>query len=240
MPDPESDRKRDLECLRLASELIELATETLNPALKAHCLRMAAVWTDRRIGPAYPLRSSDQRLNRPASRHSDRRGRSAAADACIDVVEEAASRHRGCRRRRSDALLESPGHCVAAHGHRYARQHGRTKLAQRYATAGRQSKSSLCRARCGQSPPTFRRTVALSQSLTGPRRWSGSCARWSIPGRDIPIRSSQLNTELFCSDLKPQIRLAIDMRSRRLRSQDRPELLGSDRPDSDAQSANGS
>ena len=41
-PDPDNDRKSDLECLRLASELIELATETLNPALKAHCLRMAA------------------------------------------------------------------------------------------------------------------------------------------------------------------------------------------------------
>ncbi len=47
MPDLDSDRRRDLECLRLASELIELATATLNPALKAHCLRMAGVWTNR-------------------------------------------------------------------------------------------------------------------------------------------------------------------------------------------------
>ncbi len=47
MSDPDIDRKSDLECLRLATELIELATETLNPALKAHCLRMAGVWTDR-------------------------------------------------------------------------------------------------------------------------------------------------------------------------------------------------
>jgi len=47
MPDPDINPKSDLECLRLASELIELATETLNPALQAHCLRMAAVWTDR-------------------------------------------------------------------------------------------------------------------------------------------------------------------------------------------------
>jgi hypothetical protein len=45
--DPESDRKSDLECLRLASELIELATRTLNPGLKAHCLRMAAAWSDK-------------------------------------------------------------------------------------------------------------------------------------------------------------------------------------------------
>ena len=47
MPDPDINPKSDLECLRLASELVELATETLNPALQAHCLRMAAVWTDR-------------------------------------------------------------------------------------------------------------------------------------------------------------------------------------------------
>ena len=47
MSDSESDRKSDLECLRLASELIGLATATLNPALKAQCLRMAEAWTDR-------------------------------------------------------------------------------------------------------------------------------------------------------------------------------------------------
>lgn len=47
MSDPDNDRKSDLECLRLATELIELASQTLNPALKAHCLRMADVWTDR-------------------------------------------------------------------------------------------------------------------------------------------------------------------------------------------------
>ena len=49
MSDPDSDRKSDLECLRLASELMELATVTLNPALKAHCLRMAGAWTDRAV-----------------------------------------------------------------------------------------------------------------------------------------------------------------------------------------------
>ena len=46
MSDSENDRKRELECLRLASDLIRLATETLNPNLKAHCLRMANLWTD--------------------------------------------------------------------------------------------------------------------------------------------------------------------------------------------------
>jgi hypothetical protein len=35
------DRKRDLECLRLASDLMELASDTINPHLKTHCLRMA-------------------------------------------------------------------------------------------------------------------------------------------------------------------------------------------------------
>jgi hypothetical protein len=44
--DSESDQKRDLECLRLASDLMQLASATLNPKLKAHCLRMAGVLTD--------------------------------------------------------------------------------------------------------------------------------------------------------------------------------------------------
>jgi hypothetical protein len=37
---------RELECLRLASELRQLAKETLSPDLKAHCLRMAKQWSD--------------------------------------------------------------------------------------------------------------------------------------------------------------------------------------------------
>jgi hypothetical protein len=44
--DSNYDRKRGLECLRLASDLMQLATDTLNPHLKAHCLRMAKVWSD--------------------------------------------------------------------------------------------------------------------------------------------------------------------------------------------------
>jgi hypothetical protein len=46
MSDSENDRKRELEFLRLASDLTQLATETLNPDLKAHCLRMAGRLTD--------------------------------------------------------------------------------------------------------------------------------------------------------------------------------------------------
>ena len=45
-PDPEYERKRQLECLRLASDLRQLAKEDLEPGLKAHCLRMAGAWTD--------------------------------------------------------------------------------------------------------------------------------------------------------------------------------------------------
>jgi hypothetical protein len=40
------ERRRDLECLRLASQLMQLSRETLDPELKAHCIRMADYWTD--------------------------------------------------------------------------------------------------------------------------------------------------------------------------------------------------
>jgi hypothetical protein len=43
--DSNYDRKRELECLRVASDLMQLAADTLNPHLKAHCLRMAKVWS---------------------------------------------------------------------------------------------------------------------------------------------------------------------------------------------------
>ena len=46
MSDSNYDRKRELECLRLASDLMQLAANTLNPHLKAHCHRMAKVWSD--------------------------------------------------------------------------------------------------------------------------------------------------------------------------------------------------
>jgi hypothetical protein len=46
MTDSNNEQKRALECLRLASDLMQLSQETLNPHLKAHCLRMAGVWTD--------------------------------------------------------------------------------------------------------------------------------------------------------------------------------------------------
>jgi len=50
--DSNDEQKRALECLRLASDLMQLSRETLNLDLKAHCLRMADVWTDQAaLGP---------------------------------------------------------------------------------------------------------------------------------------------------------------------------------------------
>ena len=44
--DRRDDQMRELECLRLASELRQLAKETLSPNLRAHCLWMAKQWSD--------------------------------------------------------------------------------------------------------------------------------------------------------------------------------------------------
>jgi hypothetical protein len=45
--DSEDELRRSLECLRLASDLTQMARDTLSPHLKEHFLRMAKVWTDR-------------------------------------------------------------------------------------------------------------------------------------------------------------------------------------------------
>jgi hypothetical protein len=50
--DPRDDQKRELQCLRLASDLRQLAKQTLKPDLKAHCLRMAKQWSDEADEPA--------------------------------------------------------------------------------------------------------------------------------------------------------------------------------------------
>ena len=50
--DRRDDLKRDLEYLRLASDLMQLAKETLAPDLKIHCLRMAKYWSDEVYAPA--------------------------------------------------------------------------------------------------------------------------------------------------------------------------------------------
>jgi hypothetical protein len=46
----EKSRKHDLECLRLASDCMQLAGEVRNPAWQRHFLRMAKVWTARAEG----------------------------------------------------------------------------------------------------------------------------------------------------------------------------------------------
>ena len=45
MSEANNELKRDLECLRLASDFIRLSRETLNAELRAHCDRMATFWT---------------------------------------------------------------------------------------------------------------------------------------------------------------------------------------------------
>jgi hypothetical protein len=50
--DRRDDRKRELECLRLASDLRQFAKETLDPDLRAHCLQMAKHWSGEGDEPA--------------------------------------------------------------------------------------------------------------------------------------------------------------------------------------------
>ena len=45
-PDTEYELKFELECLRLATDLAELAKHDLDADLKAHCLRMARWWSE--------------------------------------------------------------------------------------------------------------------------------------------------------------------------------------------------
>ena len=45
MSDSEYSRKPDLEGMRLASDLTQLASNTASPASRSHFLRMAKVWT---------------------------------------------------------------------------------------------------------------------------------------------------------------------------------------------------
>jgi hypothetical protein len=49
--DRRDDQKRELQSLRLDLDLKQLA-KTLDPDLKAHCLRMAKQWSDEAVDPA--------------------------------------------------------------------------------------------------------------------------------------------------------------------------------------------
>ena len=52
MPDSEDENKFELECLRQASDLRQLAKETPNQDLKEHCLRIAKQWSGEADEPA--------------------------------------------------------------------------------------------------------------------------------------------------------------------------------------------
>lgn len=45
MAGPNDDRKRELACLRLASDLVQLAQRHPSPDLKVHCVAMAKIWS---------------------------------------------------------------------------------------------------------------------------------------------------------------------------------------------------
>jgi hypothetical protein len=45
MPDSDYSRKHRLECLRLASDLAQLANSSVSPVLRLHLLRNAEAWT---------------------------------------------------------------------------------------------------------------------------------------------------------------------------------------------------
>ena len=61
--DRRDDQKRELECLRLASDLRQLAKEKLHPDLRAHCLQMAKHWADQVDKPAKDETGVDEGLD---------------------------------------------------------------------------------------------------------------------------------------------------------------------------------
>jgi GH25 family lysozyme M1 (1,4-beta-N-acetylmuramidase) len=48
--DADKELKRVLECLRLASDFIQLSRDTLDPVLQEHYVRMASYWSDQADG----------------------------------------------------------------------------------------------------------------------------------------------------------------------------------------------
>ena len=59
MSNPRNERKRELEYLRLASDLSQLARDTANPGLRVRCVRMARYWSDQAQGlvEKFPMQS---------------------------------------------------------------------------------------------------------------------------------------------------------------------------------------
>ena len=54
MSGADNELKLDLECLRLASDFMQLSRDALSPDLRAHCIRMAKYWSDRTGGDPKP------------------------------------------------------------------------------------------------------------------------------------------------------------------------------------------
>jgi hypothetical protein len=59
LSNPRNERKRELEYLRLASDLSQLARDTANPGLRVRCVRMASYWSDQAQGlvEKFPMQS---------------------------------------------------------------------------------------------------------------------------------------------------------------------------------------
>jgi len=58
--DSADDLKHDLECLRLASDLMQLFRSTQSAELQAHCVQMVAYWVSQvGQGPAAPASPDD-------------------------------------------------------------------------------------------------------------------------------------------------------------------------------------
>jgi hypothetical protein len=60
MPDSDYSRKHDLECLRLASDLTQLASSNVSPVLRSHFHRMAKVCTS--LAEVGPIANTAKRL----------------------------------------------------------------------------------------------------------------------------------------------------------------------------------
>lgn len=60
MPSSKNDSKLELERLRLASDLRQLAKETLDPDLREHCLRMAEQWSGEADEPSEDVPEIDK------------------------------------------------------------------------------------------------------------------------------------------------------------------------------------
>ena len=61
MSDPDYSRKHALECLRLASDCMQLVGDVSSPDLQSHFLHMARVWSDLAVrGPDAKTQSSEK------------------------------------------------------------------------------------------------------------------------------------------------------------------------------------